>query len=71
MRAARGYCAAESFQLYSVGADGIAGVDEAAKQRDNICSWDLVKSWRVVYHRLQSEYEATGRPDASGSDVRE
>lgn len=51
--------AAGGFQLYSLGADGKAGLEDPADRRDNICSWETSKPWRKTYKELQKAY---GRP---------
>jgi hypothetical protein len=43
---------ADGFWLYSAGDDGEDGLDDPAKQHDNICSWDPSKSWRAFYREL-------------------
>jgi len=52
----QGYYNPGSYQLFSVGADGKAGVDNATAQADNITNWDRDRSWRAAYARLQEEY---------------
>ena len=59
------YLAPDTYQLYSCGADGDSGLDDIAARRDNICSWDPAKTWRTVYHELQTTYYAA-TPDAGG-----
>ena len=44
-----GFHAPNTYQLYSKGADGVAGLDDEAQRRDNICHWDRAKSWRPLY----------------------
>lgn len=51
-----GFFASGTFQLYSVGADGDAGVQDPHGLRDNITSWDKRRSWRDVYLALNQEY---------------
>ena len=43
------FFAPDTYQLYSVGADGLDGVDDVAGRADNITSWDSERSWRRVY----------------------
>jgi hypothetical protein len=43
------YFAPDSYQLYSVGADGIDGVEDVDGQADNINNWDADRSWRFFY----------------------
>jgi len=50
------FFAPETYQLYSAGADGVAGVDDPAGQADNIVSWDTAKSWRAKYRDLNKRY---------------
>ncbi|MCL4216299.1 MAG: type II secretion system protein GspG [Candidatus Hydrogenedentes bacterium] len=49
---AGGWFAPDTFQLYSTGADGEAGLTNPEAQRDNITSWDKTKSWRKIYRNL-------------------
>ncbi len=51
MRCGGGYCAPDTFQIYSMGSDGDAGLDDTARQSDNITSWDSAKSWRAAYRK--------------------
>jgi len=52
----RGYFAPDTFQLYSTGMDGQAGVDEPEARRDNITSWDESRPWRRLYGERQRTY---------------
>lgn len=56
LRGERGYFAMDSYQVYSLGADGAAGLTDPEKRRDNITSWDRAKSWRPVYKALNAAY---------------
>jgi hypothetical protein len=56
LRGSNGYFDPQGFQLYSVGADGDAGRDDAAAQADNVVSWDRFRAWRETYHALQRQY---------------
>lgn len=51
-----GYFAPGSYQIYSPGMDGDAGMEETLKQRDNISSWDIQRSWRSVYTERQKKF---------------
>jgi Type II secretion system (T2SS), protein G len=51
------YCAPDSYQLYSLGADGEAGLASAPERGDNICSWDAGKPWRAAYEAYQRAFE--------------
>lgn len=51
-----GFLAPDSYQLYSMGMDGDAGMDETLKRRDNIASWDSQRSWRSVYTERQKKF---------------
>lgn len=46
-----------AFQLYSVGADGDAGVEGGEARLDNITHWDQEKSWRTSYRQLQADFD--------------
>jgi len=50
------FFAPETYQLYSMGADRISGVDDPAGQADNITNWDKAKSWRAKYRDLNKRY---------------
>jgi hypothetical protein len=50
------YFVHSEFQLFSVGADGEAGYDDTAPQRDNINNWERHKGWRAHYHELQEAF---------------
>lgn len=50
------YHAPNTYQLYSLGADGEAGLHTSDSQLDNITSWDSRKPWRNVYGKLQETY---------------
>lgn len=52
---AGGWFAPDTFQLYSAGADGEAGLTDPEAQRDNITSWDEGKSWRKIYRDLPGD----------------
>jgi hypothetical protein len=52
----RGAFAPQTFQIYSVGRDGDAGLTNPELARDNIVSWDPDCSWRAVYKEGQSEF---------------
>lgn len=49
------YAAPDTFQVYSVGADGDAGLDNPALQKDNITCWEAAKPWRPVYRQMDRE----------------
>jgi hypothetical protein len=51
-RGEEGYYSAETFQLYSLGADGVAGGPDS----DDITSWDSGRTWRAHYERLHRDY---------------
>ena len=44
------YFAEDSYQLYSLGADGVADGEGLA---DNVTNWALDKPWRSVYRALE------------------
>lgn len=50
------FFAPDTYQLYSIGMDGDAGVATIAARSDNIASWDAAKSWRATYQRRHQEY---------------
>lgn len=50
------YFAPETFQLYSLGVDGLSGAQDWANYQDNILSWDTTKSWRALYEQLQQSF---------------
>jgi len=56
LKAGGAHCAPDSYQLYSAGADGEAGIDEPGRRRDNICTWDETRSWRAVYGESNREF---------------
>ena len=60
LRDAGGYPARDTYQVYSVGANGAPGHDDETKRLDNITSWDPDRMWRAVYH----EHQRTYREDA-------
>ncbi|MCP4638896.1 MAG: hypothetical protein GY851_00610 [bacterium] len=60
-RGAEGFHAPGRYQIYSVGADGQAGIDNAEARRDNVTSWDSGKSWRNTYQALQKAYDREQR----------
>jgi hypothetical protein len=49
-------CAPGTFQLYSVGADGDAGLHDPERRADNITSWDAVPTWREHYQALHEAF---------------
>ena len=49
-------CAPGTFQLYSVGADGDAGLGDPERQVDNITSWEDVPAWREHYQALHEAF---------------
>ncbi len=55
------FAAPGAFQLYSLGADGVAGLDDAAQQADNITSWDPSKAWRAIYHEQEVAFRRKRR----------
>ncbi len=57
----RGYYNPDTCQLFSLGADGKAGVNDPTAQADNITNWDKDQSWRAVYTRLQEQYRLERR----------
>ena len=61
LRDQRGYGAPDSYQLYSMGADGDAGVDDPEKQGDNICSWEEGRSWRAAYRARNKDFMRRGK----------
>ena len=66
LRSQEGYFAPDTFQIYSGGGDGDAGIDAADPRRDNIHSWDSDKSWRATYHEYQRVF-AEGRGDSGAN----
>ena len=50
------YFAADTYQIYSAGADGEPGIDKPHRRLDNICSWDKSRSWRPVYRELDEVF---------------
>ena len=56
LKAGGQYAAPETYQVYSLGADGKAGIRDAIYRQDNITSWDKEKSWRPVYRALNKAY---------------
>lgn len=50
------FFAPDTYQLYSVGIDGDAGLESAAKRADNIVSWDDRRTWRERYRKLHQEF---------------
>ena len=59
LRSGDAYCAPDTYQLYSEGADGDPGLDDAVKQQDNIRSWDSSKTWRAVYRDANEAFMKT------------
>ena len=59
LRCGETFCAPGTYQLYSDGGDGDAGMGDAAKQADNICNWDAAKTWRTVYREANKAYMAS------------
>ena len=55
-RSSAAYCAPDTYQLYSAGADGDPGLDAAEGRRDNICNWDRSKPWRAAYRDLNRAF---------------
>lgn len=49
LRDESGFYSAQTYQLYSMGADGDPGIDQPGARRDNISNWDPEKPWRSVY----------------------
>ena len=64
LRAEGGFCAPGAYQLYSLGADGAAGVDREADREDNISNWDRTRPWRKVYREINKAFmrERKARP---------
>ncbi len=60
LRGDDGYYAAETYQIYSLGADRDPGIDDPVKRQDNISSWDASKSWRTVYHARNKAFGRRG-----------
>lgn len=58
---AAGYFAPSTYQVYSLGADGAAGLRVEAERADNITSWESVKPWRTVYRKLNADFMAARR----------
>jgi hypothetical protein len=57
LRDARGgHFAPDSFQLYSVGADGNPGLEQGSAAEDNIVSWDDSRPWRALYHKMNKAF---------------
>ena len=46
----------DTYQIYSLGADGKAGTGESSEQRDNITNWDDMRPWRTIYRELNRTY---------------
>ncbi len=44
-----GPCAPQTFQVYSVGADGDPGLYDPERRVDNITGWDAAPVWREAY----------------------
>lgn len=59
LRSGDAYCAPDTYQLYSAGADSDPGLDDAVKQQDNILSWDSSKTWRAVYREANEAFMKT------------
>ena len=56
LKAGDQYAAPDTYQIYSLGADGKAGIHDLVYRQDNLCSWDKQKSWRPVYRVLNKAY---------------
>ena len=56
LRCGDSFCALDSYQLYSVGADGETGT------RDDISSWDNSMPWRPVYNLMNEEFIENRKP---------
>lgn len=50
------YEAPETFQLFSPGASGEPGFDDAEARRDTITSWEPDRPWRGAYRRLNEAF---------------
>lgn len=50
------YFAPESYQLYSIGMDGDAGINATDKRADNITSWEVDHPWQKTYQRRHQDY---------------
>ncbi len=50
------YCAPDTFQVYSCGADGSSGVEQPEARRDNITGWQHERPWRAYYKELTRQY---------------
>lgn len=50
------YFAPETYQVYSIGMDGDAGINSIEKRADNISNWDASKPWRETYQRRHQQY---------------
>ncbi len=51
------YFAPDTFQIYSMGEDGDAGIDDPVRREDNIVSWESRKPWRTVYGQRNAAYK--------------
>ncbi len=56
-----GYCAPDSYQVYSMGADGDPGLEQPAAAEDNIVRWDDSRPWRALYRVLNDAFMAERR----------
>ncbi|MCC6793773.1 MAG: type II secretion system protein GspG [Candidatus Hydrogenedentes bacterium] len=48
--------APDTYQLYSIGMDGDAGLNATDKRADNITSWEPDHPWRKTYQRRHQDY---------------
>ena len=56
MRGPDGYYMPDGVQVYSMGADGDAGLEDASHAMDNLSNWDKERSWRALYKTLHKQY---------------
>jgi hypothetical protein len=56
IRDGEAFGAPDTFQLYSVGYDGDAGLEDAEKRGDNVKNWGKKHEWRPHYMVYQMEY---------------
>ena len=50
------FFAPDTYQLYSIGMDGDAGIDATDKRADNITSWESDHPWSKTYQRRHQDY---------------
>ncbi|MBN2312242.1 MAG: hypothetical protein JXR94_24900, partial [Candidatus Hydrogenedentes bacterium] len=50
------FYAPTAFQVYSLGGDGRAGVDNPGERQDNISNWEPARPWRAVYRQRQQAF---------------